>query len=305
MLGILCWKIIRFNKGESFSSLSGLDVSEEVTPSVSPSLELEKEDGVVSGKNESEISVTPVERVRVSDILLTENEELSRLFGEKEDDLLYGDDLPGKVQVIDDTIGIEKKGDMVLSAEFYAKNEEDEWLRFVYEPDSEKIRVENCEEERKAFVAEQTRTRLCLTWVGLENTEAYDSELFLNAQDRLLSYLQEVLFDGAYYDTYLSLDHKAAKELLSEEADYAQFVWYVDNLRSHIQKRVSDQLVVNYLGCDKRDGYCYVGVQFGNFNSETGDYREIIEVWCVLFLSEEQEVRGFWMFGPGVLERLG
>lgn len=305
VLGIICWKIVRFKKGERFSALSGLELSMEVTPTMTPSGTAWGEgSGLSDWEVRSSPGPAPTEAVKIGDVLLTGNELLNELFGKEDKSLLYGDGVSDCMQVIDDTVGIEMEQGHVLAAEFFAKDEKGDWLHLLYEQDTGKVRVNNCEKERTEFIEGQTRTELCLTWVDLENTEAYDSVLFLNAQESLLLYLQEVLFNGTYYDTYKSLDHEAAKDLLLEEADYAQFVWYVDNLRLNIQKRVSEQLVVNYLGCDKRDGYCYAGVQFGNFNPETGDYREVIEVWCVLFLSEEQEVRGFWMFGPGVLDQL-
>jgi len=245
-------------------------------------------------------SPTPVP-VRVRDVLVTENEGLLALFGDSEKSIICGDTVSGKMQVIEDTVGITRGGEGDL-AEFFAKDESGAWLRLLYRDDG-KIHVENCEEERRAFVEDKTRTDLCLTWVGLENTAEYNSELFVAAQEELLSYLQKALFDGAYFEVYQKMEHVLAAELLGETATYSQFVWYVDNLRTIIQQRISDQMIVNFLGCDVREGYCYAGVQFGNYNPETEDYRKVVEVWCALFY-EREKITGFWLFGPDVLENM-
>lgn len=293
-LGVLCWKAIKYNKGDDFSPVAGFEAPVQ-EPTATPTAAL-----IV---------------VKVKDMLVTKNETLIALIGDRDLDFLYGESLPGVLTVLDDAISFEFDNETVTAAEFFAISEGGEWFRLVYDSTLNKLRVERRVEEREQFLEDKSRTELCLTWTGVENTEPYDSELFLSAQECLLSYLQKVLFEGAYQEVYQSLDHEAAARILNETASYEQFVWYADNLRSIIESKVSEQMVPTFLGCDVRAGYCYSGLQFGNYNPDNGKYRKIIEVWCVLFLPEEEgekeerevleedeELLGFWLFGPGVLD---
>lgn len=291
-IGILCWKVVMYRRGEKFSVFSGLD--EAVTPTSVPQV-------TITPTLTPAVTPTPIP---IGDILVTENTELMELLKDK-DATIFDGTVPDVIYVIDDTVGIEKNNDELIMAEFFAKDSGDVWYSFSYEKESGKVLAVNCDKEHSEFVEDKTRTKLSLSWVDLKNTENYESELFSETSKVLLDNLQYVLFDGEYYKTYKSLDHARAGAYLNEVATYAEFVFYAENLRSIVNDRVSDEFVANLLGCDKRGDYAYVGVQIGNYNVETEEYRKVTDIWCTVFLpKDEEDEYGFWLFGPGILEQI-
>lgn len=296
-VGVLCWKVVMFQRGEDFSVFSGL--GGEIAPTVTPQAAVTP----LTVTPVLTVSVTPAP-VLVEEVLKTENAELIGLF-DGMDVTVFDGEVPEFIYVIDDTIGIEKENDELSVAEFFAKDSNGAWYSFSYEKESGKIKVVNCDEERSEFVEDKTRTKLCLTWVTLNNTESYDSKIFSESGQVLLENLQKILFDGEYYEAYKLMDHERAAAYLREDSTYAEFVWYADNLRTIMNERISDEFVANLLGCDNRGDYVHVGVQVGNYNFETEEYRKVTDIWCTVFLpKEDSEEYGFWLFGPGVLEQI-